>query len=134
GDEAVALRVMLYLKLSGSRLSSRPLPVSPCGYMKKGSVPRVEPGSATSCAVLNATQFISQEPNSRSRAALTRSSLTPGLPGGSSSATLRTSAGSTGTHPNPVRYTSARQCCARVALAEGRPRLRNAVAGATRRP
>jgi len=33
-DHPSSFAVMLYLKPSGSRLSSRPLVVSPCGYMK----------------------------------------------------------------------------------------------------
>ena len=95
----VSFDVISYLKASASRLSSRPSAVSPCGYIKNGTGLPADPGSATSCPKLNAIQFISHEPNSRARAFFTMSSSIGRLPGGSSSITLRTSAGSTGTHP-----------------------------------
>src|SRR2546422_3638489 len=60
-----------YLNASGSRLSIRPSAVSACGYIKNGSGSPREPGSATSCAKLYAIQFISHDPNSRPRAAVT---------------------------------------------------------------
>src|SRR6516165_1546748 len=87
------------LKLSGSRQSRRPSAVSACGYIKKPIGPPLEPGSVTSCAKLYAIQFISQAPNRRERADFTRSSSSARFPGGSSSTTFRTSAGSTGTQP-----------------------------------
>src|SRR5207244_12873639 len=44
--------VIVYLKLSGSRLSRRSLPFSPCGYMRKPIDGPLEPGSLTSAASL----------------------------------------------------------------------------------
>src|SRR6202007_3288320 len=90
----VSVDVISYLKLSGSRLSSRPSVVSACGYIKKLTGAPFDPGRATSCAKLSAIQFISQDPNSRARAFLTISSSSGRFPGGSSSTTFRTSAGS----------------------------------------
>src|SRR4030095_13146428 len=47
GHALISCVVIVYLKLSGSRLSRRPCAVSDCGYMKKPSFPpRVAPGSA----------------------------------------------------------------------------------------
>ena len=80
-----------------------------------------EPGSFTSWASLKATQLPSHEPNSALRAARTLGSLMARLPGGSSSTTLRTSAGSTGVQPLPGSQTSARQCCALVTFSEPAP-------------
>src|ERR1700704_6045767 len=97
--DVVSLDVISYLKLSGSRQSSRPSVVSACGYMRKPTGAPVDVGNATSCAKLNAIQFISQDPNSRARAFFTISSSGGRFPGGSSSITFRTSAGSTGTQP-----------------------------------
>src|SRR5271155_2569048 len=97
--EVVSLDVISYLKLSGSRLSSRPSAVSACGYIRKPTDAPVDPGRATSCAKLYAIQFISHDPNSRARARCTMSSSRGRFPGGSSSTTLRTSAGATGTQP-----------------------------------
>src|SRR5882757_8678133 len=97
--DGVSVDVISYLKLSGSRLSRRPSAVSACGYMKNATGAPFDPGRATSCAKLYAIQFISQDPNSRARAFLTRSSCNGRFPGGSSRTTLRTSAGSTGTQP-----------------------------------
>src|SRR5262249_21659745 len=57
-----SLAVIVYLKLSGSRLSPRPWAVSACGYMKKVSLPLFALGRTISFAVLNASQFISQAP------------------------------------------------------------------------
>ena len=101
--EVVSLEVISYLKLSGSRLSSRPSEVSACGYIRKPTGGPLDPGRATSCAKLYAIQFISQEPNRRFRAIFTMSSSRGRFPGGSSSTTLRTSAGSTGTQPKSLR-------------------------------
>lgn len=50
--EVVSLDVISYLKLSGSRLSSRPSAVSACGYMRKPTGAPFDPGRATSCAKL----------------------------------------------------------------------------------
>src|ERR1035438_6566400 len=61
--EGVSRDVISYLKLSGSRLSSRPSAVSACGYMRKPTAAPADPGRATSCAKLYATQFISQDPD-----------------------------------------------------------------------
>src|ERR1700739_2142137 len=97
--EEIVLEVISYLKLSGSRLSSRPSLVSACGYMRKPTGAPPDPGSPTSCAKLYAIQFISQDPNSRARAFFTISSSRGRFPGSSSSTTFRTSAGSTGTQP-----------------------------------
>src|SRR6185369_9808549 len=44
--------VMLYLKLSGSRLSRRAPPVSACGYIRNPTFGPIEPGKETSCARL----------------------------------------------------------------------------------
>ena len=95
----ISLDVISYLKLSGSRLSRRPSVVSAYGYMRKLTGAPFDPGRATSCAKLYAIQFISQDPNSRSRAFFTMSSSNGRFPGGSSRTTFRTSAGSTGTQP-----------------------------------
>src|SRR5438445_3210695 len=116
--------VIVYLKLSGSRLSSRPCAVSACGYMKKVSLPPFELGRAKSFAVLNASQFISHAPKSLGLTACTTGSLKSVGWAFSSSTTFLTSAGSTGTQPNPARLTSARQCCARMMFAVPAPRLR----------
>src|ERR1035438_4901970 len=91
----VSLAAISYLKLSGSRLSIRPSAVSACGYMRKPTAAPADPGSATSCAKLYATQFISQDPNSRARACFTISSSSGRFPGGSSSTTFRMRAWST---------------------------------------
>src|SRR5215469_552171 len=98
-DGEISCPWISYLKLSGSRQSKRPSSVSACGYIRKPTGAPFEPGSATSCAKLYAIQFISQAPNKRERAVFTISSSSGRFPGGSSSTTLRTSAGSTGTHP-----------------------------------
>src|SRR5262249_19591420 len=66
--------VIVYLKLSGSRLSSRPCAVSPCGYMKKVILPLFAFGRTMSFAELKASQFISQAPNSLGLTASTRGS------------------------------------------------------------
>jgi hypothetical protein len=50
--EAVSRDVISYLKLSGSRQSSRPSAVSASGYIKNPMDAPTEPGSATSCAKL----------------------------------------------------------------------------------
>src|SRR5882762_5017050 len=97
--DVISRDVISYLKLSGSRLSRRPSVVSACGYMRKPTGAPFDPGKATSWAKLYAIQFISQDPNSRARAFLTMSSSSCRFPGGSSSTTFRTSAGSTGTQP-----------------------------------
>src|SRR5581483_9868514 len=113
-----------YLKLSASRLSTGPSAVSACGYIRNGRCFSADaPGSATSCAKLYAIQFISHDPNSRVRALCTIVSAIGRFPGGSSSITFRTSAGSTGTQPWPERKTSARQCCAFVTTSDDVPRL-----------
>src|ERR1700724_72677 len=44
--------LMMYLKLSASRQSSRVLPVSPCGYIRNATFGPIEPGNTTSCAKL----------------------------------------------------------------------------------
>ena len=49
---AISRAVISYLKVSGSRLSSRPSSVSACGYMRNGTRGPREPGSTTSCAKL----------------------------------------------------------------------------------
>src|SRR5207249_2986404 len=49
--------VIVYLKVSGSRLSRRSPPVSACGYMRKPTLPACAFGSFTSCATLYASQF-----------------------------------------------------------------------------
>src|SRR5260221_5770070 len=95
--------VIVYLKLSGSRLSSRPCAVSACGYMKKVSLAPFELGRAKSFAVLNASQFISHAPKSLGLTACTSGSLKVVGCAFSSSTTFLTSAGSTGTQPNPAR-------------------------------
>src|SRR3954462_15574359 len=46
----ISRAVIVYLKLSGSRLSSLSLPVSACGYMRKPTAGPLEPGSRMSCA------------------------------------------------------------------------------------
>src|SRR4051812_38641951 len=107
---------MVYLKASGSSESVRPCLPAACGYIRKGSGGSLLPGSCTSCAVLKASQLPSQAPNSVLRAAITLRSAIDGLVGGSSSTTLRTSAGSIGVQPLPDSHTSARQCCALVTL------------------
>src|SRR6267378_3149570 len=117
-----------YLHACGSRLSIRPSAVSAWGYIRNGSGSPCDSGSATSCAKLYAIQFISHEPNSRARAAVTIASSSGRFPGGSSSTTLRTSAGSTGTQPYPSRYTSARQCCDFVTWSDDAPRARRGFA------
>src|SRR3979490_330462 len=71
--DVVSTDVISYLKLSGSRLWSRPSAVSACGYMKNATGAPFDPGRATSCAKLYAIQFISQDPTSRARAFLTLS-------------------------------------------------------------
>ena len=102
--QAVRARATIsYLNASGSRLSTRPSSVSACGYIRNGRGSPREPGSSTSCAKLYAIQFISHDPNSRVRAAVTIASVSGRFPGGSSSTTLRTSAGSTGTQPESWR-------------------------------
>src|SRR5712671_7723676 len=121
--DVVSLDVISYLKLSGSRLSTRPSVVSACGYMRKPTGAPFDPGRATSCPKLYAIQFISQDPKSRERAFFTMLSSMERSPGGSSSTTLRTSAGSTGTQPWSPRKTSARQCCAFVTFSDEAPRL-----------
>src|SRR5260221_9086504 len=98
-----SLDVIVYFKLSGSRLSSRPCAVSAWGYMKKVSLPPFELGRAKSFAVLNASQFISQAPKSMGLTACTSRSLKVVGCAFSSSTTFLTSAGSTGTQPNPAR-------------------------------
>jgi len=65
--------VMAYLKASGSSWSRRSPPVSPLGYIRQGSFGPRECGSARSCPVLQASQFVSQLPNRRRRAATARS-------------------------------------------------------------
>src|SRR5580698_3290196 len=99
GADVVSREVISYLNPSGSRQSSRPSAVSACGYMKNPTGAPFEPGKATSWAKLNAIQFISQDPNNRVRAFFTISSSSGRFPGGSSSTTFRTSAGSTGIQP-----------------------------------
>src|SRR5205814_6694821 len=109
--------VMVYLKVSGSSESIRPCWSAACGYIRKGRGGSLLPGSCTSCAVLKASQLPSQAPNSVLRAAITLRSASERLVGGSSTTTLRTSAGSTGVQPLPDSQTSARQCCALVTSA-----------------
>src|SRR5262245_47863665 len=124
-----------YLNLSGSSESRNPAWSSACGYIRKGIAASLEPGSFTSCALLKATQLPSHEPNSALRAASTLGSAKARLPGGSSSTTLRTSAGSTGVQPLPDSQTSARQCCALVTFSEPAPSaLKPNCEGTTRRP
>jgi|SRR6516162_4482258 serine/threonine protein kinase len=96
---ALSLDLISYLKPSGSRLSSRPSAVSACGYIRNPIGLPFDPGSVTSCAKLYAIQFISQDPKSLVRAFLTIASSSGRFPGGSSSTTFRTSAGSAGTQP-----------------------------------
>src|SRR5437899_3557504 len=103
GQALNSFAVIVYLKLSGSRLSSRPCAVSACGYMKKVSLAPVELGRAKSFAVLNASQFISHAPKSLGLTACTNGSLKSVGCAFSSSTTFLTSAGSTGTQPNPAR-------------------------------
>src|SRR6266853_3131539 len=50
--DVVSVEVISYLKLSGSRLSSRPSAVSACGYIKNATGAPFDPGRATSCAKL----------------------------------------------------------------------------------
>ncbi len=50
GQAPSSREVILYLKVSGSRLSLRPSPVSACGYMRNATASSLEPGSRTSCA------------------------------------------------------------------------------------
>src|SRR5476649_1723842 len=122
-DQAFTSRaVILYLKASASSGSTRPDLSSACGYIRNGSASLVAaPGSVTSCATLKASQLPSQAPNSVLRAATTLRSAMPRLVGGSSSTTLRTSAGSAGVQPLPDSQTSARQCCAFVTISEPAP-------------
>src|ERR1700735_4647206 len=82
--DGISVDVISYLKLSGSRQSTRPSLVSACGYIRKPTGPPVDPGSATSCAKLYAIQFISHAPKSRARALRTSSSSNGRCPGGSS--------------------------------------------------
>src|SRR6202030_3939055 len=63
--------LMVYLKLSASRQSSRVLPVSPCGYIRNATFGPFEPGSTRSWAKLYASQLPSQAPNKVLRAAAT---------------------------------------------------------------
>src|ERR1051326_7953849 len=95
----ISRAVIVYLKLSGSRLSRRSLPYSPCGYMRKPTLPLAEPGSLMSAASLKATQFISQAPKRLRRTGGTSGSARGVGCARASSTTLRTAAGSTGTQP-----------------------------------
>src|SRR5262249_39874496 len=120
--QAVSSRAkILYLKASGSSESIRPALSSACGYIRNGSGDSLLPGSFTSCAVLKASQLPSQAPNNVLRAAITLRLVIGRLAGGSSSTTLRTSAGSTGVQPLPSSQASARQCCALVTTSEPVP-------------
>src|SRR5262245_18363946 len=123
GYAEISLALITYLNVSGSSESSRSPSTSACGYIRKPILGPEDPGRLTSWAKLQAIQFISQAPNSVLRAATTLGSSSASWPGGSSSTTLRTSAGSTGVQPNPLRKTSARQCCALLTISLAVPRL-----------
>ena len=96
----ISFDVISYLKLSGSRQSSRPSAVSACGYMRKAD--RRAARSRQSDVVPEVVRHPVHLPGPeepRARAFFTMSSSSGRFPGGSSSTTFRTSAGSTGTQP-----------------------------------